>query len=92
MLFGGGGARGGGGSIIIGGRLLSIGAGAATEGIRERGVLSSAPDSVDSIDCLLSWLNERGAGIIVAKESLTAEGDDGAECMGVIGAAGPVEE
>jgi hypothetical protein len=54
MLFGGGGARGGGGSIIIGGRLLSTGAGAATEGMRERGVLSSAPDSVDSIDCLLS--------------------------------------
>ena len=82
ILFGGGGARGGGGSTIIGGRRLSTGAGAAI-GTRERGVLSSAPDNADSIDCLLSWVNERGAGIIVATESLTpegiAEGDGGTE-------------
>ena len=53
MLFGlggGGEARGNGGSIIaIGGRLLLTGAGAVTEGIRERGVLSSATDNINSI-------------------------------------------
>ena len=38
-----------------------------------------ATDSVDSIDCFLSWLNGREARIIVATESLTTEGDDGAE-------------
>jgi len=56
-------------------------------GLRD-GAASAVVGNVNSIDCDL--LNER-TGIIVAK-SLTAREDDGAECIGVIGAASPVVE
>lgn len=89
MLLGGGGRRGGGGRTIMGGLDLSITV-APPEGVRERVMTSStALESVDSMDCLLSEVEVRGRDKKEAPDS-RCEGE-GAATMGKDVVVGPAD-